>query len=89
MSVVREEIFGPVVCVQSFDDSDLDRVAKFANDTEYGLQASVWTCNLTVAHMMARKIKAGTICVNTIITAIRLAFRRIQAIRLVAMSEAN
>ena len=64
MRVVREEIFGPVVCVQSFDDDSLDAVAKFANDTEYGLQASVWTRNLKVAHMMARKIKAGTICIN-------------------------
>src|SRR5579871_4062783 len=64
MRVVREEIFGPVVCVQSFDDDDLEAVAKFANDTEYGLQASVWTRNLKVAHMMARKIKAGTVCVN-------------------------
>src|SRR5580698_6000519 len=65
MRVVREEIFGPVVCVQSFDDDDLDQVAKFANDTEYGLQASIWTHNLKVAHSLARKIKAGTICVNT------------------------
>ncbi|MGJ4860454.1 aldehyde dehydrogenase family protein [Labrys sp. La1] len=65
MRVVREEIFGPVVCVQSYDDDDLDAVARFANDTEYGLQASVWTRNLKVAHMMARKIKAGTICINT------------------------
>jgi phenylacetaldehyde dehydrogenase len=64
MRVVREEIFGPVVCVQSFNDDDLEAVAKFANDTEYGLQASVWTRNLKVAHMMARKIKAGTICIN-------------------------
>jgi phenylacetaldehyde dehydrogenase len=46
MRVVREEIFGPVVCVQSFDDDDLDAIAKFANDTSYGLQASVWTQNL-------------------------------------------
>jgi len=65
MRVVREEIFGPVVCVQSFDDDSLDSVAKFANDTEYGLQASVWTRDLRVAHLMARKIKAGTICINT------------------------
>jgi phenylacetaldehyde dehydrogenase len=65
MRVTREEIFGPVVCVQSFDDADLDAVARFANDTEYGLQASVWTQNLKVAHMMARKIRAGTICINT------------------------
>jgi phenylacetaldehyde dehydrogenase len=65
MRVVREEIFGPVLCVQSFDDDDLDAVAAFANDTEYGLQASIWTRNLSVAHRMARKIKAGTICINT------------------------
>jgi phenylacetaldehyde dehydrogenase len=65
MKVVREEIFGPVVCVQSFDDEDLDSVAKFANDTEYGLQASIWTQNLRVAHTLARKIKAGTVCINT------------------------
>jgi phenylacetaldehyde dehydrogenase len=65
MRVTREEIFGPVVCVQSFDDDDLDAVARFANDTEYGLQASIWTQNLKVAHLMARKIKAGTICINT------------------------
>jgi phenylacetaldehyde dehydrogenase len=64
MRVVREEIFGPVVCVQSFDDDDLDGIARFANDTEYGLQASVWTQNLRLAHLMARKIKAGTICIN-------------------------
>jgi phenylacetaldehyde dehydrogenase len=50
--------------VQSFDDS-LDSVAKFANnDTEYGLQASIWTRSLRVAHTLARKIKVGTICVN-------------------------
>jgi phenylacetaldehyde dehydrogenase len=64
MRVVREEIFGPVVRVQSFDDEDLDAVAKFANDTKYGPQASVWTQNLRVAHLMARKIQAGTICIN-------------------------
>src|SRR5882757_796098 len=64
MKVLREEIFGPVVCVQSFDDADLDAVAKFANDTEYGLSSSVWTTNLKAAHMMARKIRAGTVCIN-------------------------
>ena len=59
----REEIFDRS-CIQSFDDEDLDSVL-FQNDTDYGLQASVWTRNLKVAHMMARKIKAGTICINT------------------------
>ena len=55
MRVVKEEIFGPVVCVQSFEDDHLDQVAKFANDTEYGLQASIWTRNLKVAHTLARR----------------------------------
>jgi len=64
MRIVREEIFGPVVCVQSFDDDSLDAVAKSANDTEYGLETSIWTRNLRVAHTLAHKIKVGTICVN-------------------------
>ena len=65
MKVAREEIFGRAVCVQSFDDADLDAAAKFANDTEYGLSSTRWTRNLKAAHLMARKIKAGTICVNS------------------------
>lgn len=65
MKVVREEIFGPVVCVQPFEDDDLDAIAKFADDTEYGLSASVWTQNLTKAHSLARRIKAGIVWINT------------------------
>ncbi|RWH72456.1 aldehyde dehydrogenase family protein [Mesorhizobium sp.] len=65
MRVVQEEIFGPVVCVQSYDDDELDAVAKFANDTIYGLRASIWTRDLRTAHIMARKIKSGGIGINT------------------------
>ena len=65
MKVVREEIFGPVVCVQPFEEDDLDGIAKFANDTEYGLSASIWTQDLTRAHLLARRIKAGTVWINT------------------------
>ena len=43
MRVIREEIFGPVVCATPFGDDDLDAIAKQANDTIYGLAASVWT----------------------------------------------
>jgi phenylacetaldehyde dehydrogenase len=64
MQVVREEIFGPVVCAQRFSDEDLDKIARQANDTIYGLAASVWTSNLSVAHKMARRIKSGTVWIN-------------------------
>ena len=64
MSVVREEIFGPVLCAMSFDDDDLDRIAKEANRTTYGLAGSIWTRDLSIAHQMVRKIKAGMVGVN-------------------------
>lgn len=64
MSVRREEIFGPVLCAMSFDDTDLDRIAAEANATEYGLGAVVWTNDLSAAHRLARKLKAGTVRVN-------------------------
>ncbi len=62
MSVVREEIFGPVVVAQRFDD--LDEVAKMANDTCYGLGAGVWTRDVSAMHRLASKIKAGTVWGN-------------------------
>ena len=64
MRVVREEIFGPVTCMQSFGDSDLDAVAAQANDTIYGLIASVWTKDLHTAHKLAETIKAGVVGIN-------------------------
>jgi phenylacetaldehyde dehydrogenase len=64
MRVMREEIFGPVVCAMPMDDDDLDRIAKVANDTTYGLSAYIWTRDVGVAHKLARKIKAGTVQVN-------------------------
>ena len=64
MKVIREEIFGPVVCAQPFDDDDIDRIAKEANDTIYGLAASVWTRNGGLAHKMAHRIRSGTVWIN-------------------------
>lgn len=64
MSVVREEIFGPVICAMPFDDDDLDAVARAANDTPYGLAASIWTTNLGIAHKMAARVKAGNVWIN-------------------------
>tara|TARA_R110000868_G_scaffold372768_2_gene636594 strand:+ start:2645 stop:4135 length:1491 start_codon:yes stop_codon:yes gene_type:complete len=71
MRVMREEIFGPVVCVSRFDD--LDAVVKSANDTRYGLAASIWTRDVSAMHKLAGSIKAGTIwgnCHNAIDPAI-------------------
>ena len=64
MAVRREEIFGPVLCAMSFTDHDLDRIAADANASEYGLGAVVWTNDLSAAHKLARKLKAGTVRVN-------------------------
>jgi phenylacetaldehyde dehydrogenase len=64
MTIVREEIFGPVVAIQAFADGDLEQIAAQANDTVYGLSGSVWTRDLATAHRMARLIDAGQIGVN-------------------------
>ncbi|HVB66689.1 MAG TPA: aldehyde dehydrogenase family protein, partial [Acetobacteraceae bacterium] len=64
MQVVREEIFGPVVCAQPFDDDALDKITAQANDTIYGLAASVWTRNGSLAHKLARRIRSGTVWIN-------------------------
>jgi phenylacetaldehyde dehydrogenase len=64
MKVIREEIFGPVVCATPFDDNDLDVIAKRANDTIYGLAASVWTKNGGTAHKLASRIRSGTVWIN-------------------------
>lgn len=61
--VVREEIFGPVVTVMPFDEEE--EVIAQANDTHYGLSASIWTNDLRRAHRVASQIEAGTIWVNT------------------------
>jgi phenylacetaldehyde dehydrogenase len=66
MAVHDEEIFGPVLCAMSFNDNDLDRISTTANDTTYGLAASVWTSNVGVAHKMARRLQAGIVNVNAL-----------------------
>jgi 4-(gamma-glutamylamino)butanal dehydrogenase len=62
MKIAREEIFGPVLSVIPFDSED-DAVA-IANDTNYGLAASLYSRDLSKAHRMARALRAGTVSVN-------------------------
>jgi phenylacetaldehyde dehydrogenase len=62
MKVVREEIFGPVVVATPFDDAE--EIVTLANDTHYGLAASVWTESLSAAHRLAAQIRAGTVWIN-------------------------
>jgi phenylacetaldehyde dehydrogenase len=62
MKIVREEIFGPVVVASPF--SDLDEIAAAANDTDYGLGAGIWTKDISKAHALAKKIRAGTVWIN-------------------------
>jgi phenylacetaldehyde dehydrogenase len=64
MKVVQEEIFGPVVCAEPFDDNDLEKIARHANDTPYGLAASIWTKDISKAHKLARLIRSGTVWIN-------------------------
>jgi acyl-CoA reductase-like NAD-dependent aldehyde dehydrogenase len=64
MRIEREEIFGPVTCIRAFDGEDLEEIARQANDTIYGLVASVWTRNLGKAHALADMIRAGMVGIN-------------------------
>ena len=62
MRVCREEIFGPVVVVQPFDDED--EAVELANDSPYGLNAMVFTESLRRGHRVAARLRAGTVWVN-------------------------
>ncbi|MGP0222490.1 aldehyde dehydrogenase [Paenarthrobacter sp. NCHU4564] len=62
--VHREEIFGPVAVLHPFDTED--EAVALANNTDYGLAASVWTSDLSRAHRVAGLLLAGTVSVNTV-----------------------
>jgi aldehyde dehydrogenase (NAD+) len=62
MQVAREEVFGPVVCVIPYDDEE--EALRIANDTPYGLAASVWSADIDRAQRCASRIQAGTVWIN-------------------------
>ena len=61
--LAQEEIFGPVLV--AIEAKDSDEALKLANQTPYGLAASVWTNNVAKAHKFARSLRAGTVWINT------------------------
>ena len=62
-TIATEEVFGPVLTVIGCDG--LDEAVKIANDTKYGLAASIWTDRIGDAHRVARALQAGTVWINT------------------------
>ena len=64
MAIARDEIFGPVLCSMHFDT--VEEAIQLANDTVYGLAASVWTKNIDKALTVSRRVRAGRFWVNTI-----------------------
>ncbi|MFC2115381.1 aldehyde dehydrogenase family protein [Bacteroidota bacterium] len=66
MDIAKEEIFGPVLSIIRFRDTE--EAVKIANSTIYGLSASIWTRDLDTALIMSRKIEAGTVWVNNFMT---------------------
>lgn len=62
-AIAREEVFGPVLVIQPFDD--VEDLVKQANDTQFGLAAGVWTRDVSKAHVISAALEAGTVWVNT------------------------
>jgi acyl-CoA reductase-like NAD-dependent aldehyde dehydrogenase len=63
MAIAREEIFGPVLCIQSFRTED--EAIAIANGNEYGLEATVWTRDMGRGKRLARAIDAGAVRIRT------------------------
>ena len=63
LTLIREEVFGPVLVAEPYDD--LDDAVRRANDSSFGLSASVWTSNLSKALRIADRFEAGAVWINS------------------------
>ncbi|MBI4309534.1 MAG: aldehyde dehydrogenase family protein [Candidatus Omnitrophica bacterium] len=63
MAIAQEEVFGPVLCVVPF--SSIEQAIHIANDSKYGLAAMIWTKDLVKANAVARRLRCGTVWINT------------------------
>jgi acyl-CoA reductase-like NAD-dependent aldehyde dehydrogenase len=66
MRIMREETFGPVLPIMQFDDDD--EAVAMANDSEFGLSASIWTGSRRRGEALARRLEAGTVMINDVLT---------------------
>ena len=64
MKVAKEEIFGPVLCTIDFENED--EALEIANDTNYGLNAMIWSNDLNKVHKLAKRIKSGKVLINSV-----------------------
>ena len=64
MTVAKEEIFGPVLCAIDFENED--EALQIANDTNYGLNAMIWSNDLNKVHKLTKRIKSGKVLVNNL-----------------------
>ncbi len=64
LSVTRDEIFGPVLCLMRFGDEGIEALAARGNDSQYGLSSAIWTADITRAHKLANRLRAGTVRIN-------------------------
>ena len=63
MNIAQEEVFGPVLCIIPF--SSTEQAIHIANDSKYGLAAMIWSSDLTRANEVARRLRCGTVWINT------------------------